>query len=118
MPVCDVCNKTIEWADGYYLTTTEVAESQPFWEAYWQRVVSRLGSDGMSAARLTAYVSEVAGSTTGWLVCEGCSRLFTFNRALAREYAKNQATPIGGGPAALPRALAAAQAAWNKLYGS
>lgn len=111
MTVCDVCNRPIAFDDGYALTTTEVTTTV----AYWRHIIEQYSMDDQV---LAMYVQQQAMQYTGWLVCESCSRKFSFNQARARDYARRQQDPPGSGPADVQRTAAAAAQAWKERHGS
>lgn len=117
-PVCDVCNKKMNWEDGYVLSTNQVVTTEAYWEfafthqwAYYHD----LDPDGVSLALI---VQNQANQSTGWLVCEKCSKLFDFDRELAKKHAKMHSTaPPGSGPANSQLVASVAAKVWKKLYG-
>ena len=112
MPLCDVCGKEMNWKDGYVLTTKQVPTS----EAYWEHVKEAMDP---SADMLAILVQQQAGQSSGWLVCEGSSSLFSFDRAQAKSYARAQnESPPGAGPAPTESVARAAANVWKRLYGS
>jgi Ankyrin repeats (3 copies) len=98
---CDVCTKEMERADGYILTTNEVTTKGNYWEHVFsgeQRMFLR--GDPMTELRLLGLViRQKAGSPTGWVVCETCSSMFEFDKAVAKECAVNGMQPPNCGPA-------------------
>lgn len=110
MPLCDVCSKSLDFADGYALSTTQVAGSVSYWEYM-------LDNNSFDDGLLMMYVQQQAVQRTGWLLCEPCSSRFDFDRSLARDHARRQANPPGNGPADVSRVAAAAAAAWKKKHG-
>ncbi len=118
MPVCDICSKNINWSDGYVLSTSQVATSEAYWEFAFTHQWSYTHSmdpDGDTVAMLT---QQQAGQSSGWLICESCSKLFSFDRQIAREHAKRRSSnPPGSGPASVQKVALAAANVWNKLYG-
>lgn len=110
MPVCDICNKSMEFSDGYALPTELVTTS----EEYWLFMLNRFIHD---EGLLASSVQLQAKQRSGWLVCESCSKLFVFDMHQAKEYATRQMDPPGGGPANVSSVAAAAAKAWKKLHG-
>ena len=111
MTVCDVCSQSLNFSDGYALTTQQVTTD----EAYWTYMLEHNRFDD---ELLAMYVQQQAMQTTGWLICETCSRLFTFNRSTAKDYARRQANPPGSGPVNPQQAASAAARAWKQKHGS
>ena len=122
---CDVCNKEMNFEDGYVLSTTQVTTSEAYWEFafthQWSYVHS-MDPDGNTIAML---VRQQGGQKTGWLLCESCTRLFNVDRNAAKEYTRSALSladpgkyiPPGGGPANIQAVALAAAKAWKKLYG-
>jgi hypothetical protein len=118
MPVCDVCNKSINWSDGYVLSTRQVAASEAYWEFAFTHQWAYAHNMDPGGATVAMLVQQQAGQSTGWLVCETCSNLFSFDRHTAKELAMRQSSaPPGGGPASVQEVASAAGRAWKKLYG-
>ena len=111
MVVCDVCSAPMNFEDGYALTTTQVVTTTK----YWNYIISRFNLDEQL---LNMYVPLQAMQRKGWLVCESCSNMFSFDRKLAREYAKSQKDPPGSGSADVQRTAAFAASAWRELHGT
>jgi hypothetical protein len=119
MPVCDICNKNIAWEDGYVLTTRQVATSEAYWEATLNGPWSYTHGIDPNGGTLALLAQQQAGQSDGWLTCEDCSRLFTFDRAAAKAYAEQHTTnPPGSGPASVQEVALAAANVWERLYGS
>lgn len=113
MPVCDVCNKTMEFEDGYALTTTEVTTNENYWTFMLDN--HSFGDDQI----LLMYVQKQAMQRTGWLVCESCSQMFSFsNKTKRAKCAKQQKNPPGSGPADVNYVAAAAAKAWKLKNGA
>ena len=111
MPGCDICNKTIEFSEGYLLTTAQVVVSEKHWS-------SMLDTYSFSEDILLMYVRRQATKSTSWLICEDCSKAYNFDRDKAREYAKNQANHPRSGPADIRYAATIAAIAWKNKYGT
>lgn len=119
MPVCDICNTSIEWEEGYILTTRQVATSESYWESALKGPWSYMQAMDPTGDSLAMLAQRQAAQSDGWLVCEGCSSKFSFDRAAAKSLAKQQLTkPPGSGPADVSQVAKAAANAWKKLYGS
>ena len=118
MPVCDVCNSNMSWENGYVLTTMQVATSDAYWESVFKGPWSYTHNMDPDGDTVAALVKQQAGQSSGWLVCETCSALFSFDRAQARTYARAQnAHPPGTGSAPAELAAIAAANVWRRLYG-
>jgi hypothetical protein len=118
MPVCDICNADIRWEDGYVLTTQQVAANEAYWEAAFKGPWSYTHSMDPAGETLAILVQQQASQSSGWLACEECSQLFTFDRSAAKSFAEGQVTvPPGSGPASVADVALAAANVWNKLYG-
>jgi len=118
MSSCDICNKTMEWQDGYILTTSEVTTKEAYWEKMLKEAYPFFLNDptGDDYALL---VRQMAGQASGWLVCESCSGLFDFDHDKAKSYAREQkADPPSAGPVKYELAALAAGNAYKKLRGS
>jgi len=119
MPVCDVCNNGMNWEDGYVLTTRQVPTSEAYWEHTLKGAWSSTHSMDPDGDTLAMLVQQQAGQSSGWLVCEGCSGLFSFDKAQAKGYARAQnGNPPGAGPAPAESVARAAANVWTRLYGS
>lgn len=110
MPVCDVCSKSLDFSDGYALTTRQVAGD----EAYWAFM---LDQPGMSEDILPMYAQQQAMQRSGWLLCESCSQKFSFDKSVARDCAQRQVDPPGSGPIDWQVAAGAAARAWRSRHG-
>jgi len=109
--MCDVCSMPVNFSDGYALTTKQVT-TEP---KYWEFMLDRHSFDDQL---LVMYVQQQAMQRTGWLVCETCSNLFSFNRQDAKKYAERQMDPPGSGPADVQYVAAAAAKAWKNKHGA
>ena len=112
MPVCDVCNKGMDFSDGYALTTTTVTTNEKYWA--YMLAHNNFPDDEL----LLMYVQQQAMQYTGWLVCDSCSAMFTFNRQQAKDCARRQVNPPGSGPADVNYVAAAAAKAWRAKHGA
>lgn len=119
MPVCDVCNKEMNWEEGYVLTTSQVPTSEAYWENAFKGAWSYTHGMDPEGGTVAMLAQQQAGQTSGWLVCEDCSGLFSFDREQAKIYAKTQnGNPPGSGPAPVDAVAKAAANVWKRLYGS
>jgi len=118
-PVCDVCNKKMNWEDGYVLSTNQVATAEAYWEfVFTHRWAIYHEGPSDTGALIALLVHQQAGQSTGWLVCEKCSTLFDFDREVGKKHAQMHSTaPPGGGPANPQLVASAAVNVWKKLYG-
>ncbi|MBU0567901.1 hypothetical protein KJ693_02925 [bacterium] len=87
MEACDVCGGRIEKPEGFLLTTKVVVTSKHYWTKYL-RVLSVRIPESQFAAILPNKVADLASSDTPWMVCDACSRLFSFNRTERRDKAR------------------------------
>jgi len=110
MTVCDVCSQSLDFSEGYALTTRQVTTD----EAYWSYMLDHHRFDD---ELLALYVQQQAMQTSGWLVCETCSRMFTFNRSVAKDYAQRQVNPPGSGSVSPQDVASAAARAWKQKHG-
>ncbi len=119
MSVCDVCNAEMSWEDGYVLTSNQVPTSKDYWIHVFMGVWSYVYGMDPNGDTIGALVQQQAGQSTGWLVCEGCSHMFSFNRTQAKSFAlAHNGNPPGAGPASIESVASAAAEAWRHLYGS
>ena len=119
MTVCDVCNNEVDWESSYILTSTQVTTSEAYWTKTFGGIWSYVHAMDPSGDSLGMLVQQQAGQSTGWMVCESCSYLFSFNKPRAREYARaHNGSPPGVGPAPTGDASRAAANAWHRLYGT
>ena len=117
--VCDVCDAPVNWDDAYVLNTETVVTSQAYWEFVFTHQWSYYRESDPSGSSLNHLVAQQAGQQTGWLVCERCSRFFSFDRAEARRHARaHSSNPPGAGSAEFLKALSVATKAWEKLDSS
>ena len=77
MPVCDVCNKTMNWEEGYVLTTKQVTTSESYWVSAFKGVWSHAHSMDPGGDSVGMLVKQQAAQSSGWLVCESCSGNFS-----------------------------------------
>ena len=110
MAVCDICSESMNFADGYALTTKQVTTN----EGYWLFMLEHHTFDD---DLLAMYVQQQAMQQSGWLVCESCSRLFNFDRQRAKDYASRQVDPLGSGPVSAQDVAIAAARAWRTKHG-
>lgn len=110
MVVCDVCSKSVNPSDCYALTTRQVAAN----ERYWQYMLENHTYDDELLAMLA---QQQAMQRTGWLVCEQCNGMFSFDRGTARDYARRMVDPPGSGPVDVQLVAVAAAKAWKIKYG-
>jgi hypothetical protein len=98
---CDVCSSiTTEALEGYLLTTTEVVASEGYWNRHF-RMIMRMHNIPLMTLRkdLVVIVARIARSDTPWIICEACSRLFSFDRIQGKKNALNwrlTGQPAGG----------------------
>lgn len=111
MTVCDVCSQSLNFSEGYALTTRQVTTD----EAYWSYMLDHQRLDD---ELLAMFIQQQAMQTSGWLICESCSRMFTFNRSIAKDYAHRQANPPGSGAVNPQDVALAAARAWKQKHGS
>lgn len=100
--VCDVCSRPTAAAEGFVLTTTEVASSPAYWKQQlvkYRPVLRELESDEERARYLAQRSRELADSPTGWLVCPACTHLFDFDRAAAKAASATGIDREDSGPA-------------------
>jgi len=80
---CDECDRRLSTNEGYLLTTKQVVVSVESWRRVllkWKREYPDLFKDhhfDLSFQR--------AASDTPWVICEGCSSMFTFDRKQAQD---------------------------------
>jgi hypothetical protein len=110
MPVCDVCSQSLDFSEGYALTTRQIAAD----EAYWSYMLEH---GGLTEDILPMYAQQQAMQRSGWLLCESCSRKFTFDESVAKDCARRQADPPGSGPIDWKEAAGAAARAWKLKHG-
>ncbi|MFI5364225.1 MAG: ankyrin repeat domain-containing protein [Candidatus Binatia bacterium] len=93
---CDVCSAETRFVDAYALTTREVTCNTNYWKYLMKKDAQAFRFGGNEL--LKRFAIAQAGQSTGWLICEKCSGLFEFNKAVAKEYAAKEATPPNCGP--------------------
>lgn len=109
--MCDVCSMPTDSSKGYAFTTTEVTTESK----YWEFMIDRHSFD---EDLLMMYVQQQAMQCTGWLICESCSKLFSFNKSVSKGYAQRMENPPGCGVADINYVAAAAARAWKKKNGT
>jgi hypothetical protein len=125
---CDVCNIDMKAIEGYVLTTSQVATSEAYWTHQIEtlrRVFPRaLGATELER-QLPGRIQFVTFQTGAWLICEECSELFVFDRAIARP-SPSPAAPDGDIRQArsekldqtdLDRCTVTAARAWERVFG-
>lgn len=108
--VCDVCSMQMNYSEGYALTTEEVTTNPK----YWEFMIKRHSFDD---ELLMMSIQQQAMQHTGWLVCESCSEMFTFDRHIRKGYAQRHENPPGCGAADINYVAAAAAKAWQNKNG-
>ncbi len=120
MSVCDVCNQQMEHADGFVLTTTEVTQNSAYWKHAFTHQWSYIHDQDPSGKTILMLLAQRQSSLdTGWLLCESCSKKFTFDREAAkRRVAETIADPNRKYGAAQYSGLVlqAAMKAWNEVF--
>ncbi len=111
MAQCDVCSMPADFNNSYALTTIEVVGNKNYWSYM-------IDAHSFDEELLMMYVQQQAMQRTGWLICNNCSRKFTFNQESAKRYASTQTDPPGSGPADLNQVAAAAALAWKEKGGT
>ncbi|HOX31009.1 MAG TPA: hypothetical protein PLB91_01690 [Spirochaetales bacterium] len=119
MPVCDVCGKEMRMEDGVILTTAQVTESPRYWGFGFSRKWPSFHEQHPDGAGIATIVAQQADQKTGWLVCETCARMFTYDRQEAkdrvREVLANPDKEYGRATDA-KKVMLAALKAWQTLY--
>jgi hypothetical protein len=101
---CDVCGLRINLVDGYFLTTRQVVTTKDYWNYLYTHQGSHLLKEDPKSTRLPLITAQIAGQVKPWLVCESCSKMFTFDRSLAKKCAITQTAPPGSGPVEIAEA--------------
>lgn len=109
--MCDVCSMPTDSSRGYALTTTEVTTEPKYWEFMMNR-------HSYDEDLLMMYVQQQAMQYTGWLICESCSNMFTFDKSASKGYARRMENPPGCGAADINYVAAAAARAWMNKKGT
>ncbi len=120
---CDVCSMDLAQDSSYMLSTTEVVTNVNYWEFffryYYPQQVEYVGEHG---EKLASYVFGRAADNTGWVLCASCIDMFSVDKSKARQYFQTwQQTgklPSYFGTAEFPPAFAAAQKAWETVFGT
>ena len=94
--VCDICTRKVSSPDGYLLTTKEVVSTPQYWQHYYQYHKSEFTSMGVSSYAdfcrnpvIRASCGDaLAGQRTAWMVCDNCISMFSVDREITRNYAK------------------------------
>lgn len=119
MPVCDVCNRNLSWENGFVLTTNQVATSESYWEQAFTGAWAYTHDIDPAGDTVAMLAQQQAGQSSGWLICEPCSRMFSFDKEQARGAAhRHDSSPPGAGPAPVLSVARAAAEVWHRLYGS
>jgi hypothetical protein len=116
---CDICNRAIDWADGFVLTTEQVVYNQKYWEFALTHAWASYHNQDPDGENFYPVIERAAAQSTGWLVCEKCSTMFDFDRHVAKKYAIDQVThPYGSKPEFPPGVAPKVRNAWYKVYGT
>lgn len=100
--VCDICCRRIKDDDNkvFLLTTRQVVTSEDYWVMYFRNIVNEYSSKSSDLVRLMPImVGRMASMDTPWMVCEECSRMFSFNRDKGKDMAysyRSTGKPAGG----------------------
>ena len=109
---CDVCGVATKWADGHALTTRQVMLESSYWNFLFKNQGQfNIGDLETQSQILGHFIRQHASSGTGWLICESCSQMFKFDKAVAKEYAVKEQSPPGSGPVDFNEILPVAMAA-------
>jgi len=107
-------------ADGFVLTTTEVAQNKEYWKYAFTHSWSYVHDmDPTGKGMLLQLAQRQATMDTGWLVCKDCAAKFQFDHVAAKaRVVETIADPNRMyGPAQYSGlVLLAATAAWDELY--
>jgi hypothetical protein len=76
-----------------------------------------LGNYAYNDEALAMVVQQQAMQRSGWLICEQCSDMFSFDRGAAKNYARRMVDPPGSGPVDMQAVAVAAARAWKTKYG-
>lgn len=106
--VCDICAKSLQFQEGYLLTTEKVVSTPAYWKKHLdETLTAALGPHWRSHPMLLVKMMEIqqaaANQVTPWMVCDICIELFSVDRAKTREWAQQwyesdrQFVPPGSG---------------------
>ncbi|GAB2826504.1 hypothetical protein GCM10027176_33630 [Actinoallomurus bryophytorum] len=123
---CDCCGVNLDRTQGYYVATTDIVMSEPFWRNHIEPLkimADMVGTPRGNAAGLDeqaafhTLLTSVAGNEAPWLICEKCSAFFDFERDEARSYAVRGVSPRKSGPVNPNECAVVAGAAWEYIFG-
>lgn len=115
---CDICSSETDRKSGFILTSTEVTSSLRYWQNQlpkFKHAIASIDDPQAKADFIVEKVAQYALDPSGWLVCEPCSQLFEFNRALARESALNGQDRPDVGPGDLEMSVSTAKPVIKEL---
>ena len=110
---CDVCitRNAVAIEECFVLATSQIVISAAFWDITLEKdrtFVNGIASREERTRYLEGRVSKIASDSADWLVCSSCSRLFAFDKTVARRLAlSGERSPIGG-PSDVETAMKAA----------
>lgn len=116
---CDSCGSPFRRVEGYCLTTSNVAISEAYWRHHFAILTSAAKGQGphQLAGMFSAATAQVAGSADPWMICEGCSEYFMFDRTAARAHASRGTVPEESGAVSPDGCAQFAAAAWEHVNG-
>ena len=115
---CDVCDKEMNYKDGYVLSTNQVVTTKAYWKFVLTHQWAYFHELDPDDPTLAITIERQTNQSTGWLVCEKCSTLFDFDRGVGKNHAQMHSTaPPGNGPANPQLVESAAASVWMELYG-
>ena len=123
MPVCDVCNRDVAKGEGFLLTTDQVVRTPRYWEYAFNHEWSYYGQIDPEGRSLALTVRKQVGQDSAWLICEEQIDLFDIDKAQLRSHCGQwwstgqRYSPPGTGPGSFPKAVEAATASWEKVFG-
>jgi TPR repeat protein len=123
---CDICNEPLDVQKAYLLTTSQVVLSAAHWEFFWRHYPDHAARAGERGEKLSSYAIEKAADLTHWSVCQRCVGLCTEQPAASARSFREQVrfdggtliAPLCGPPPDWKLAVAAAEEAWAKAFGS
>jgi hypothetical protein len=86
---CDICGNNIRYSQGYLLPTYKVLIEKAYWHFYFENVVKKqIAMEKLDQKTVMASFFHFATIDSPYIVCEKCSKMFSFERGQAKKAAE------------------------------